>query len=266
MLGITKLDEETQKKLINELETIIAAKAAEKAAELLVTEKEKLVSEMETKFDNYKEDITSKFSNFLDDILNEELVIPQNVLEFAKLGEEYKPLIESFKVKLAIDEGVLDNEVKSLLKEAKDEIIKLTEEKDKLTAVKLDYEVKNAKITNENYLLNKCEGLTVKQKSKVFAVLEGAGKEEIDKKFDILLKLNESTEEFETKECPECGIEVKEDATICPECEYEFGAKDKKDENGIKESNKKKVEKDTKKIDEANPRAAWIKMLNEKKI
>lgn len=256
MLGIEKLDEDKQAKLKDELETIILAKAQDKVDELVKVEKEKIVEEMETKFESYKEEITSKFSNFVDDILDEELVIPQNVLEYAKLGEEYKPLIESFKVKLAIDEDVLDKEVKNILKEAKDEIIKLTTEKDELVSEKLNLELENEKIVNENYLLTKCDGLTPKQKTKIMSILEGASKEEIDKKFDVLVKLNETTENFKTKECPECGAEVDEKLDTCPECEYSFVEKKSDDEK----------DKEFKAVDENNPKAIWLKMINERKF
>jgi len=254
MLGIDKLDEAKINELKALLEAIIETKANELLEGKIEEEKVKLVEEMEVKFDTYKEDITSKFSNFIDDILEEELVLPENVLEFAKLGEEYKPLIESFKTKLAIDAGVLDEEVKSILKEAKDEIVKLQSEKDELTSTKLTLEVENAKVTNENYLLTKCEGLTPSQKKKVMSVLEGASKEDVDKKFDVVIKLNEETDKFETKECPDCGIDVKETLMECPECGYKW-EEDKKSDDA--NENKKTDE------NKNDPKAAWLKMINE---
>jgi hypothetical protein len=50
------------------------------------------------------------------------MTIPDKVLEYARKGELYSDLIEQFKVRLGVDEGLLDEEVKALLKEAKTEI------------------------------------------------------------------------------------------------------------------------------------------------
>jgi len=270
MLGITKLDEADQEKLKTELEAIIESKATEKSKEMEDDIKEKVVEEMETKFDNYKEDITAKFSNFLDDLLEEELVLPENILEYARLGEEYQPLIENFKTKLAIDEGILDNEVKGILKEAKNEIVELTSKNDEMVSENLDNKSKLEKVMTENYLLKKCDGLTPKQKEKVFNILEGASKEDIDKKFDILVKINEEDDEFETKECPECGTENPEDATKCKECGTPFDKKKKDDDDDDKDKDdKKKNESKTyidenKTLDESNPKSLWLKVLREK--
>ena len=258
MLGITKLDEEKQAELKAMLEAIIASKANELLEPLAKEQKEKLVEEMEVKFESYKDDITSKFSNFLDDILEEELVLPANVVEYARLGEEYKPLIESFKTKLAIDANVLDEEVKSILKEAKDEIVKLQSEKDEVTATKLTLEVKNNKLVNENYLLSKCDGLSPNQRKNIMTILEGATIAEIDNKFAVLVKLNEEEEAFKTKVCPECGIDVKEDVMVCPECGYKW-TEDKKNES-ITDTKTKDVK------ESLDPRTAWLKMINERKI
>lgn len=269
MLGINKLDEEDQEKLKEKLDTIIEAKAVEVANGEM---KEKMVEEMETKFEAYKEDVTSKFSNFLDDILEEELVLPENVMEYARIGEEYAPLIESFKAKLAIDEGILDDEIKDILKEARDEIITITEEKDEFTSKNLDLELNNEQLTNENYLLKKCDGLTLEQKKKVTSVLEGASKEEIDKKFDVIVSLNEKDDKFATKECPECGAENKKDAKECKECGAKFEEQDD-DGDYDKNNDKKKVKKesitdtkDKKSLNENSPKSIWLKVLKEGRI
>lgn len=232
LLNIEKLDEAKQEELKTVIETLIESKIAEKVQvkldEGLETAKSDMVEQLEEKFENYKEDLVTKFSNFVDDILKEELVLPENVVEYARLGEQYQDLIEQFKVKLAIDEGVLDDDVKGLLKEAKEKIIELQEEKDEIVAEKLDLEVENEKMSNHQYLIEKCDGLTNSQTKHIMLVLEGADKEEIDKKFDILVNgattINEKDEKMD---CPECGKEIPADSKKCPEC----GADLSKDEN-----------------------------------
>ncbi|MFA5396962.1 MAG: hypothetical protein WC346_13215, partial [Methanogenium sp.] len=89
ILGINTLDEAQQTLLTEKLEMMIDVKAQEKSESILSEEKERLVEEYEAKFEEYKKDITSKFSDFVDSVLDEELEIPEKVLEFAKIGETY---------------------------------------------------------------------------------------------------------------------------------------------------------------------------------
>ena len=96
------------------MEEPIDVKARERADSLLGEEKERLVTEYETKFEDYKKDITSKFSNFVDSVLDQELTIPEKVMEYARKGELYTDLVEQFKIRIGIDEGVLDEEAKAL--------------------------------------------------------------------------------------------------------------------------------------------------------
>ena len=205
MLGVDKLDESKQTEIKDALQTIVDTRASElaveKVEESLKTEKEKLVEEFETKFEDYKEDVTSKFSNFVDSILEEEMVIPEKVLRYARLGELYEDLIDQFKVRLAIDEGLLDAEVKGMMKEAKSEISKLRDDVNELTGAKLTLEKDAKDMATHIHLRKKCDGLTESQKKSVLNILEGSSKEDIDKKFDIVLEsLNVQPEETNTEE------------------------------------------------------------------
>jgi len=197
MLGVDKLDESQQENIKEKIETIIDLKASEKLEEKLTEEKNQLIESYEQKFEEYKDDITSKFSNFVDSVLDEELVIPDKIMEFAKKGELYNDLIEQFKIRLSIDEGLIDKKVKDLLKEAKEEIVKMREEMNEMISENLEVKTDAQQLAAELYLRKKADGLTESQKKKVFAVLEGVvSKDEIDKKFDIIIEsLNEQDEE-----------------------------------------------------------------------
>jgi hypothetical protein len=223
LLGVDSLDEDKQNEIKDSLKTIIETRAKEEADELLKKEKETLVESMEDRFEEYKKEITSKFSNFVDSVLEEELVIPEKVLEYARKGELYNELIEQFKVRLAIDEGLLDDEVKDLLREAKKEILSLREELDELIDAKLDTELKAQQLDAEMHLRQKADGLTEAKRLKVFELLEGVtDKEEIDKKYDLIvesLKVSEQDDDDdddddEKKKCPE-GEEWDEEAGKC---------------------------------------------------
>ena len=196
MLGVQKLDEKEQEAIKEKLETLIELKAKEALDEKLQEEKEKLIEQYEEKFDAYKEDITSKFSNFVDEILENEMVIPDKVLEYARKGELYADLIEQFKVRLGVDEGLLDEEVKALLKEAKEEIIELREQLDKTISEKLETKQDAQDLAAELYIRRKSDGLTESQKTHVLQMLEGINdRNEIDKKFDVILEAYKDDDE-----------------------------------------------------------------------
>lgn len=245
ILGANKLNEEAQGQVKERLETLIEVKAQELSSSKLQEAKEQLVESYETKFEEYKEDITSKFSNFVDSVLEEEMTIPDKVLEFAKKGELYHDLIEQFKIRLSVDEGLLDEEVKGLLKEAKAEILKLRGNLDETIAKQLETINDAQELAAELYLRRKCDGLTEGQKKRVLEMLSGIkDRAEIDRKFDIVLetydskkdKKEEEEEEDDEKEGKEHeDKETKEEEDDEEMEEEEEEGKDKKDKKDVKE-------------------------------
>ena len=247
LLGAEKLNEETQTQVKEKLQDIIEVKASELSESKLKDEKNQLIEEYEEKFEEYKNDITSKFSNFVDTVLDEEMVIPEKIVEYARKGELYSDLIEQFKTRLAIDEGLLDKEVKNLLREAKEEIIKLREEVDEKTSSELELQKDAQDLASALYLRKKCDGLTESQKSHVIDILEGiTDKEEIDRKFKVVLGTVTEQEEEEEEEEEEEGDDKekkKKKKVKKDDGEEEEEEEEKKDEGkGISEiDNKKKV-------------------------
>jgi len=235
LLGVERLDESQQSSLKEKLNEIIDVKARERADSLLAEEKELLVADFEKKFEDYKGDITSKFSSFVDSVLDEELEIPEKVLKYARKGELYDELIEQFKVRLAIDEGVLDDEVKSLLKEAKEEILNLKKEVNELTGKKMELESDAKELAANLYLRKKCDGLTESKRIKVLNILgDITDKGEIDRKFKyvvdgiVLEEVAPGSEEPEAEGatnvniCDACGAiytaQGAEGTMVCPKC------------------------------------------------
>jgi hypothetical protein len=237
ILGANKLNEEAQGQVKERLETLIEVKAQELSSSKLQEAKEQLVESYETKFEEYKEDITSKFSNFVDSVLEEEMTIPDKVLEFAKKGELYHDLIEQFKIRLSVDEGLLDEEVKGLLKEAKAEILKLRGNLDETIAKQLETINDAQELAAELYLRRKCDGLTEGQKKRVLEMLSGIkDRAEIDRKFDIVLETYDSKKDKEEEEEGEDheDKETKEEEDK-EEMEEEEEEEDKKDKKDVKE-------------------------------
>jgi hypothetical protein len=90
---------------------------------------------------------------------------------------------------LGVDEGLLDEEVKSLLKAAKEGIQKLRKELDKQIALVLELQSDPQELAAEVYLFHKCEGLNKTQKKNVFTFLQGeTDRDSIDRKFEIIIK------------------------------------------------------------------------------
>jgi hypothetical protein len=237
-LGIEKLDESQITALKEKIESIVDVKARERADSLLKDESEKLVEEYEGKFEEYKTDITSKFSNFVDTVLEEELKLPEKVVEYAKKGELYDEVIQTLKTRLAIDEGVLNEEVKGLLREAKEEILSLREGLNEEIGKRMAAEEDAKALAAHLYLRKKCDGLTEAQRTKVINLLgDLTEKKDIDNKFQIVVDtilsemdgpmtgLKPGTEEPEPEAktedyiCPSCGVGfTAKGKTACPSC------------------------------------------------
>ena len=244
MLNIDKLDESKQNELKETLRTVIELKAQDiaeaKVSDLVKEEKEKLAEKYEAKFDEYKGTVTSKFSGFVDNVLDEEMTIPKNVIKYAKLGELYHDLVEQFKTRLAIDEGMIDSEVQGMLKEAKEEITSLRSKVDESTGKIMDLESDASEMAAKLYIQEKVSGMTESQKAKVVSLLgDEIVKENIDKKFDTiveslnLLEGNDDDDDDDDDDkktfeavCEDCGNKetLKEDSDMkCPECGGKMG-------------------------------------------
>jgi len=252
LLGVQKLDEGEQEIIKEKLQTLIEVKAQELMETKLEDEKTKLIEAYEDKFETYKEDVTGKFSNFVDEILEQELQIPEKVLEYARKGELYSDLIEQFKVRLGVDEGLLDEEVKALLKEAKDEIVKLRDELNESISDKLQTKQDATELAAEVYLHRKCKGLTEGQSQHVIEMLDGVtDREEIDRKFDIIVEGyngngngNGDDEDDDDEDEDENGKKKKKDK------KKNGNGKDKKDKKDMDEDGKGKVDADEDKLNE----------------
>ena len=189
MLGIDKLDESKQTEIREKFDTLIQVKVDEKVVEKQEEMKDSLVEEYENKYNEYKEDMTEKFSNFVDDVLDEEMSIPDYIKEYARKGELYTDLIEQFKIRLAIDENVVDEEMKDLLKECKTEIQSLKDQTNELISDNMTLKTDAKEFAANIYLREKAEDLPLKQKERVFSLLEGVTDTvEINKKFDVIVE------------------------------------------------------------------------------
>lgn len=187
-------------------------------------QKAELVKEYEEKFEDYKKMITERFSDFVDSVLDEELEIPDNIKEYARIGELYSNWINDFKKIAGIDEGAADEEAQNIIKEARDEITKLEEELNEKEAKILELKESGREIAAELYLRQKCDGLTESQRERALNLLEGiSDRKIIDEKFEKIREILFNDELNEKKNSVaednnENKDNIKETICICPKC------------------------------------------------
>jgi len=275
LLGANKLEENTQGDLKEKLQTVIEVEAKKLSDASLTEAKEILIEDYEKKFDEYKDDVTSKFSNFVDGVFEEELTIPEKVLEYAKKGELYNDLIEQFKVRLGVDQGLLDEEIKSLLKEAKEEIIKLRTAQDKSIAENLEVKQDAQELAAQVYLYQKCQGLTESQRKQVFDIIgDATDRAEIDRKFKVISE----SERFDPVEVGDDEIEdvEKKNKKKSDPKENEDEVSEGDDEDGkgkseVEDDDDEEDDDEKKKVEEAKSpftqfKNQYLQVLKENKV
>lgn len=207
LLNVKALNEEDQEAIKQQLNDIIDLKVKERVAEELEAEKAALVEKYEVKFDDftedYKKDLVEHLSTFIDKIIEKELVIPEMVVEWARKGELYHDVIETLKTRMAIDEGMIEDEAKDMLREAKDALDEKDEKLNEAIGKNLEMEKDLRLMAAELYIRKQTDGLSEDKKAKAINLLSGTTDiDEIDRKLKIIIgaKEEEVSEEKETKE------------------------------------------------------------------
>ena len=178
---------EAEQIIKKKIDDIVELKAKEMATEMLDEEKAVLLEKYEKKFEDYKNELVEHLSNFIDKIIDE-MEIPDYIVEWARKGELYDDVIETLKTRMAIDEGLIKKEVKTLLHEAKDALAEKDAKINKLISENLEKEADLRTLAAELYVRSKTDGLNESTKLKALNLLAGiTDKEEIDRKLDIII-------------------------------------------------------------------------------
>ena len=224
------LSEEAQSDLENYLSEVVELKALDKAKEIakhavepiIAEAKDELINEYEDKFEEYKDVTMGRFSDFLDTFIDESIELPDEIVEYARVGQLYADLIEQFKIRLGIDEGAIDTEARNLLKEAKDEIISLRGSLNEKEGAILELSKDAREMATQLYIRKKCDGLTESQKNRVVNLLEGiTDKRKIDEKFSFIVEnlfVNEDDDNNNVDDKKVSDKKADEKVCICPEC------------------------------------------------
>lgn len=240
ILKVDQLDESAREDVAKYLGEVVELKAKERAVELsegvLAEEKERLTEEFAAKFEEYKDDISDKWSGFVEKVIEEEVQIPDSIKEFAALGETYQPLLEAIRTQLAISEGSVDEEAKALLREAKEEIVSLRSEVNRLMSENMTLTEDAKAMATHIYLRKKCDGLTEAQKTTVMTMLSDlTDVKAINEKFEFVLE-NILNEKKKAKKEDDEDDEDKEDEDK-EDCDDE-DCEDKPKKKGKKDKDK----------------------------
>lgn len=254
-LGVEALDESAKTEVSKFISEMVELKAKERAKEIseevLVEEKAKLVEDFESKFSEYKEEVLSKWSDFVDGVIEEQVQLPQNVIDFAAIGEKYAPIMEKIRMDLAVDEGTVSAEANAIITESKKEIEKLRAQVNGLIKENMEIKEDAKAMAVHIHLRKKCDGLTEAQKKTVMDMLgDLTDVKQINDKFDFVVenflliekkkkeKEEKDDDEEEDKEDCDCDKDKKEDSDSDSD-KPDFLKKDK-DKDEKKDKKKKK--------------------------
>lgn len=166
----------------------------------------------------FESKMVDKLSKFLDMKLTE--LVPQNILEAQAKLEVYEPLIESIKGAFETKGISIDSKGYGVLREAKEEIVKLKGQMDKEISKNLQLEEATEKLLGKYLLKEKIEGMTLGQQKKVLSIFEGASYDEIEKRFDAVKNLvltEEVTEDKGVEKDKEPIVQKRIDEDFSPE-------------------------------------------------
>jgi len=150
---------------------------------------------IEKDHEQFKDKLSDTTARTINEIIEEDLTIPDKVMEFASKGELYDDLIKQFKIRMSVEEGMIDEPVKKLLKESKQEIVRLRDNirkvKASTSAVKEDLATMSKQLYIQKRLDEMQTGNTAKQRVKKI-LLEGdishMSESDIDNKIDLLIE------------------------------------------------------------------------------
>jgi len=156
-------------------------------SERLAVEKENLIKEYDEKLEKFENNIVEKLDLFLEtEITNN---ISDDIIKKVAINETYRPIVEDI-VKIFEEKYVaLDTEGYGILKEAKEEIVKLEDEVSNNIADKMELQTENDKQKSVILYLERVEGLSKTHKSKVLNMLEGKSYADVKKTINSVIDL-----------------------------------------------------------------------------
>jgi acylphosphatase len=181
-------------------------------SERLKTEKENLIKEYDTKLEKFENNIVEKLDLFLETEITSN--ISDEMITKIAINETYRPIVEEIQKIFEEKFVALDAEGFGILKEAKEEIVKLEEEVSNNIASKMELQNESDKQKSLILFLEKTDGLNKTQKDKVLTLIEGKDYVDVKKTISSIIDLVTEQEEKEEKKVVAEVVEEEQTSVI----------------------------------------------------
>jgi hypothetical protein len=198
-------------------------------------DKETLIEEYENKMEDLENNMVEKLDQFLTTVINEQ--ISDESINKIALNETYEPIVEGIKALFEDKYVALDSDGEKLVKEQKDEVVKLKDENSKLIkeAMELSGLAESGAIKLK--ISEETDGLTDTQKERVHTLLEGKPFDEVETQIASVIEIVEEREDDSDKETLDESVDSNNS-------DKDTGGKELK-ENKTEEKQEKKKEDDS---------------------
>ena len=183
--------------------------------ERLEVEKENLIKEYDEKLEKFENNIVEKLDLFLEtEVTNN---ISDDMIKKIAINETYRPIVEDIQKIFEEKYVSLDTEGYGILREAKEEIVKLEEEVSNNIADKMELQTENDKQKSVILYLEKVEGLSKTHKEKVLTMIEGKQYADVKKTINSVIDLVVEQEEKPAKKKVVTEVVEEEETAVVEE-------------------------------------------------
>ena len=199
----------------SELEAKAEEFCVKEVNERMKVEKENLIEEYDSKLEKFENNLVEKLDLFLEtEVTNN---ISDDMIKKIAINETYRPIVEDIAKIFEEKYVALDTEGYGILKEAKEEIVKLEEEVSNNIADKMELQTENDKQKSVILYLERVEGLSKTHKSKVLTMIEGKQYADVKKTINSVIDLVVEQEEKPAKKKIVTEVVEEEETAVVEE-------------------------------------------------
>lgn len=213
---VTKYDEQVK---IIESKTVDMAKTHKSKLEKQVKElSEQVTAQKNKEVESFKKTIVEKLDKYLEMELDKK--VPETYVESVAQVSVLQPIVEGFKKVMEDNYVKFDEDNFGLLKDAREEIIKLREDHAKVVNESMDLTDELKTLKRSAKISEVCEGLTDTQRERATTLLETYDSNEISERFDairdFIIEGYSSEEETSAAKEEETGVEESSNESPAP--------------------------------------------------
>ena len=153
------------------------------------------IERIEKDYERFKDKLTDTTAKTINEIFEEDLQLSENVRKWAAKGKIYDNMIKQFKIRMSYDDCLMDEQALSLLREAKQTIIKLRSNiaKAKTSTAMVRDDIKTMR--KQLYIYKRLDEMKInnlnQHKIKIILLegdIDNLSEYDIDKKINLLLE------------------------------------------------------------------------------